>query len=55
MGRETKREGAGMKPEIGMTMKVYGMVCVIVAIHRAGTLDVDAPNGKRYRITGLCF
>ena len=45
-----------MKPRIGMTIRDDRLgVCIIIAVHAAGTIDVQAKNGKCYRITGLPF
>lgn len=40
---------------VGMTMEVHGKECTILAVHAAGTVDVEAPSGKCFRITGLWF
>lgn len=42
-------------PKIGQTIVVYGVTCTIVKIHPFGTVDVEAPNGRYYRVTGLSF
>ncbi len=39
-----------------MTTVVNGVRCVIVAVHAAGTIDVEEICGSRaWRITGLAF
>lgn len=45
-----------MKPKLGMIVKVYGHDCRIIAIHAAGTIDVERIDGSRcYRLSGLAF
>lgn len=43
-------------PKVGMFIidSVLGK-CYIVAVHPAGTMDVQAANGKVYRLSGLTF
>lgn len=42
------------KPHLGQRMTVHGVLCQIIAIHRAGTVDVASLDGKRfYRVSGL--
>jgi hypothetical protein len=44
------------KPKVGMYIVDSRLgKCYIVAVHAAGTIDVQAANGKQYRITGLMF
>lgn len=43
------------KPTVGMRMTVRGMLCTIIKVHPLGTVDVEAPNGRNYRVTGLPF
>lgn len=31
------------------------MTCTIVKVYAFGTVDVAAPNGRYYRVTGLSF
>ena len=46
-----------LKPIVGQYTKPIDNIgsCLIVAVHGAGTIDVLAPNGKYYRITGLAY
>lgn len=46
---------SGKRPSIGDRMTVHGHDCVIVAVYKFGTLDVEAPDGRRWRVTGLPF
>lgn len=43
------------KPTIGQTVTVYGMLCTIYRIHPFGTMDVEAPDGRCFRVTGYGF
>ncbi len=43
------------KPTIGQTFDVRGTLGTIVAVHAFGTIDVELPNGRTYRVTGLFF
>ena len=42
-------------PRIGQTYRVHGVLGIIVAVHRAGTIDVETPDGRWWRVTGLTF
>lgn len=42
-------------PTVGMKYRVYGKLGTIVRVHPFGTIDVEMPNGNRYRVTGLSF
>lgn len=45
-----------MKPQLGQLVTIRGIQCRIIAIHAAGTIDVEALDGSRcYRISGLQF
>lgn len=45
-----------MKIKIGMQVVVRGIRCRVVAIHRAGTVDVEEIGGNRaWRVSGLAF
>jgi hypothetical protein len=46
---------ANAVPSVGMTMKVYGAVGTIIAVHAFGTVDVEMADGRCYRVTGLAF
>lgn len=43
------------KPKVGQRMTVRGMLCTIIKVHPFGTVDVEAPNGRNFRVTGLAF
>lgn len=53
--REALEKLALAVPRVGMAMEVHGQVCTILAVHAAGTVDVEAPSGKCFRVTGLGF
>jgi hypothetical protein len=42
-------------PRVGMLTECHGQTCRIVAVHYPGTLDVESPSGKCFRISGLWF
>jgi hypothetical protein len=43
-------------PQVGMTMKVRGVLCRIVKVLPAGTVEVVALNGGvAFRVSGLSF
>ena len=44
---------APCRPQLGQRIIVRGLVCVIVAIRPAGTIDVVAANGRAFRVSGL--
>lgn len=48
-----------MKPKINdiVTITIYGraMRARVLAVHRAGTLDVQIKTGECYRVSGLNF
>ena len=43
------------KPTIGMTYQYNGQICTIVKVYPFGTMDIEAPNGNRFRVTGLSW
>ncbi len=43
------------RPQIGMTFIHAGQSCVIVKVHKFGTIDIQSPSGKLFRVTGLSF
>lgn len=44
------------KPIIGQLVTVRGIECRIIAIHHAGTIDVESLCGQFYfRVSGLGF
>lgn len=56
---DTGAEGIGAStpavPRVGMLTECHGQQCRIIAVHYPGTLDVEAPSGKCFRISGLWF
>lgn len=42
-------------PRLGQRFPMPGFHGIIRAIHAAGTIDVEAPSGRLYRVTGLPF
>lgn len=45
-----------MKIRIGQEVIVRGIRCCVVAIHRAGTVDVEEIGGARaWRVSGLAL
>lgn len=43
-------------PQVGMRTTLRGIDCKIIAVHPAGTIDVQEVNGERcWRVTGLPF
>ena len=46
-------------PQVGQTktMHIFGKVqqVTILAVHPAGTMDIELASGKCYRVTGLSF
>ena len=43
-------------PQIGMLYKIHGIMCRIVKVYPAGTMDVVSLDGSRsFRVTGLPF
>lgn len=42
-------------PRVGQKVLVRGVTCIIRIIHAAGTVDVEAPDGSWYRVSGLPF
>lgn len=46
-----------MKPGQYIRMALYGHFekVKILAVHRAGTIDVQRHDGKCFRVSGLCF
>ena len=46
----------GDPPNVGDTIVIRdGIVCVIVRVHPAGTVDVRTPGGTYLRVSGLPF
>jgi hypothetical protein len=45
----------GKRPQVGQVTMVHNMKCKIIEVYRAGTIDVECPDGKNYRVTGLGF
>jgi len=43
------------RPEIGQTITFRNTTATIVKVHPFGTIDVEAANGNRFRVTGLAF
>ena len=44
------------KPQIGMYINDSRLGrCIIVAVHKFGTIDVMNSKGRHFRITGLAF
>lgn len=43
------------RPTIGQIVTVYGMACRIYRIREFGTVDVEAPDGRCFRVSGLPF
>ena len=43
------------KPLVGMTYQYNGQTCIIVKVYPFGTMDIEAPNGNRFRVTGLSW
>jgi len=50
-----KLAAIGDRPQVGMLVDVHGMKCKIIKVYRAGTIDVECPDNKNYRLTGLSF
>ena len=45
-----------MRPTLGQYVYLRGNPCIIYAIHKFGTMDVeDVYTGNCYRMTGLSF
>lgn len=42
-------------PNVGDWCTVYGVRCVIIAVRPFGTIDVEAPDGRCWRVSGLAF
>ncbi len=43
-------------PKVGQLYTVRGVICRIVKVHAAGTMDVSSLDGKHHwRVTGLPF
>ncbi len=43
------------QPRVGDLVDVRGVTCTITRVHTLGTIDVEAPDGRCYRLTGLLF
>ncbi len=44
------------KIAVGMMVRLPRLgAATIIAIHAAGTIDVEAPDGRCFRISGLSF
>ncbi len=41
--------------KVGMTMIVRDIVCRIIKVLPAGTVEVVSPDGKLFRVSGLSF
>jgi hypothetical protein len=45
-----------MKPKLGQRITVRGVICTIVQVRAAGTIDVVSLDGKHaWRVSGLSF
>jgi hypothetical protein len=42
-------------PAIGTTFDVRGVPCRAFRVHPFGTVDVEAPDGSCYRLTGFAW
>jgi hypothetical protein len=51
----TMQPSFNKRPQIGMTFIHAGQSCVIVKVHKFGTIDIQSPSGKLFRVTGLSF
>jgi hypothetical protein len=51
----TMQTSFNKRPQIGMTFIHAGQSCVIVKVHKFGTIDIQSPSGKLFRVTGLSF
>lgn len=43
-----------MKIKVGDYINHHGTKCVVLAVHAAGTIDVQRADGRCFRISGLC-
>jgi hypothetical protein len=45
-----------MKPRINESIWIerFGS-CVVIAVHSFGTIDIETPSGKCFRVSGLSF
>ena len=43
------------RPVVGQTIAFRNTTATIVKVHPLGTIDVETPNGNRFRVTGLAF
>jgi hypothetical protein len=50
-----KRYRSMRTPNIGDTYTIYGTIGTIIEVHAFGTIDIELPDGRCYRVTGLAF
>jgi len=52
---KTQNSFGSIRPEVGQTVKMRGLHCLVIAVRDFGTIDIEAPNGKCFRLSGLGF
>ncbi len=55
INNDTMQTSFNKRPQVGMTFMHAGQSCVIVKVHKFGTIDIQSPSGKLFRVTGLSF